>query len=582
MSMPENNLDHASVTADEGEPPPTADGRYRMWMALTEPGQKELEEQRESWQHFPYLPVICVVLRISNETGEAMRAAIRAIACQTYGRWELFLAYHESRAGDLHDTLTEVISLDAELRTRFLDGTLRVTRSVNDAMHLTAAEFVVVLDHAGLLAPNALFEVARLLNETTAPDLVYFDDDELSANGMTRTNPFFKPDWSPDLLLSTNYLSPAVVRRALFKELDGFDARMGEADTWDFILRSVEMTDAVAHIPKVLFHHRTSPRSGASNLQLQCIGNHLRRQGVYLAEARVHCGHVRVIWPVDARSVSIIIPSRDRVDLLSTCLTSILDLTSYPEYEVLVVDNGSEQQATREYYASLSAEHRVRIVDYPGSFNYSTANNLGVRQSSSDLLLFLNNDTEILECDWLEEMARWAGRPRVGAVGAKLLYPGGTIQHAGVIVGTGLASSVFSGAREGEMGPFGSADWYRNYLAVAGACLMMRREVFTEIGGFDERYELAYGDVELCMRAVAHGYRNVYTPFARLRHHESASRGRETPMRDSLRAYELMHRYIEGTDPYFNPNLSVSDPIPQIGPRDENHLMTVRHHLGLQ
>lgn len=561
---------------------------YDRWIAATEPDESELEEQRVASRDFATRPVISVIACFSDKTRESIGATIDSVVRQTYERWELFLATSESRSGELRNILTGSLRQDGRLRSYFLDGALRVTSGVNDAAHLATGEFVVVLDRGGVLAPNALFEAVSHVNVDANVDLIYFDEDEVGADGIGRAKPFFKPDWSPELLLSTNYLSNALIRRSLFRKLDGFDRRMGEAAAWDFMLRCVQTTRAVAHIPKILFHGMArrdgdlSPGSSTAKAQMQSVVTHLQREGVSQAQARVHCGHIRLTWPAGTPRVSIVIPSRDRVDLLSRCLNTLLGLTSYSNYDVLVVDNNSEEAVTRGYYASLAAEPRVRILDFPGSFNYSAANNLGVRHSTGDLLLFLNNDTEILECDWLEEMVRWAQRPGVGAVGAKLLFPDGTIQHAGVVVGMGLADHVFSRAPEAEFGPFGSTYWYRNYLAVTGACVMMRRDVFDAIGGFDERYELVFSDVDLCLRAVAHGYRNVYTPFARLRHHESASRERTNPIWDNLRGYEALHAFVEGADPYYNPNLSRSARIPRVETRDEEYVVKLRRHLGLQ
>jgi GT2 family glycosyltransferase len=251
-------------------------------------------------------------------------------------------------------------------------------------------------------------------------------------------------------------------------------------------------------------------------------------------------------------------------------MTGLLDRTSYRNFEILIVDTGSTERTTRDYYASLTASPQIRIVDHPGPFNFSAANNAGAERATGRMLLFLNNDTEPLEPDWLEEMVRWAERPEIGIVGAKLLYPDGTIQHAGVIVGlNGLAEHIYRYVHEGYTGVFGSVDWYRNYMAVTGACMMMRRDVFDEVGRFDEAYAVAFSDFEICLRAIEHGYRILYTPFARLLHHEGATRGQHTPPRDTRRAIDRVKSLIESGDPYFNPNLSYESPVPTLATRGD-------------
>jgi O-antigen biosynthesis protein len=342
------------------------------------------------------------------------------------------------------------------------------------------------------------------------------------------------------------------------------------------MLRCAEQTAGIHHLPRVLCHRRAE---SAAPPAPRCVAEHLRRRGIAGAEAvRDRAGRVVVSWPPRGAEVSVIIPTKDKVRLLKKCLDSLDRTTDYRRFEIILVDSGSVEAATHDYYKTLAADPRVRIVDYPGGpsggaagrFNYSAANNLGVRHARGELLLFLNNDVEALEAGWLTELVRWAERPEVGAVGARLLFPRGRIQHAGVVIGMGgLAAHVFAGGWDGLVGPFGSPDWYRNYLAVTGACVMMRREVFAEVGGFDEGYELAFSDVEICLRLVEQGYRVLCTPFARLRHHEGGTRRRHTPEADILRAYARMGHIVAGGDPYFNPHLSYRAAIPRLAHRAE-------------
>jgi GT2 family glycosyltransferase len=276
---------------------------------------------------------------------------------------------------------------------------------------------------------------------------------------------------------------------------------------------------------------------------------------------------------VTEERVSIIIPTRDKLALLQRCIESLLALTTYRDFEIILVDTGSVEPRTRAYYETLKShpqlQGRFKLVEYTGPFNYSRANNVGVAQASGSLLLFLNNDTEIIEPDWLEELARWAQRPDIGAVGAKLLYPSGHIQHAGVVIGMGgHAGHIFAGLEAHTATIFGSPDWYRDYLAVTGACLMTRRDVFERIGGFDEQYILVFSDVEYCLRVGAQGYKTVYTPFACLKHHESASRGSHIPVRDIQLGFEHMVAIVDRGDPCYNGNLATDTSVPALATND--------------
>ncbi len=426
---------------------------------------------------------------------------------------------------------------DRRIQATFLDANLGISGNSNQALSMAHGEFVVLLDHDDLLAPNLLYEVVRLLNQDHTADIIYYDEDKVSEDGTNRRDPWFKPGrWSPDLLLSTNYLMHSVIRRTLLLEANGFDSQMDGAQDWDLSLRLTSKPRQIRHIPRVLYHWRQMPGSAARDAnakpwalpaQERCVAAQLERMEV--PGARVvfpSLGRVRVLWPSTGMKVSIIIPTKDKVELLRDCLSSILAQTSYPDYEIILVDTGSTADETRSYYAELAAEPRVRIVEYSGAFNYSLANNLGVQHASGELLLFLNNDTAALDPDWLDELAGWAARPEVGVVGCKLLRPDGTIQHAGIIMGlAGHGSHIFEGEREDHYGLFGSSEWYRDYLAVTGACMAMRREVFEELGGFDPAYQIGYGDIDICLRAGAASYRVVYTPFARVLHHEGATRG---------------------------------------------------------
>ncbi len=548
--------------------PPTAQAGYARWIQEQEPTPAELESQRSQSTALTHQPLISFIIPVFNPAPAVLKDTLASLLAQTYPHWECWLMEGGSTDPAIAEVLREEATRDPRLQVRFLGENRGISGNINEARHLVGGEFVAVVDHDDLVAPNLLWEVALQVNEHPGAEIIYFDEDKVAADGQTRHSPWFKPSaWSPDLLLSTNYLMHGVFRRTLLDEMDWFDPDMSGAQDWDLALRSTRKERAIAHIPRVLYHWRQVPGSAAGDAnakpwafeaQKRSLERHLA--DLNSAGAAVEfpsLGLVRVRWPVGEKTVSIIIPTKDKAELLRACLGTLLTRTGYPRYEIILLDTGSTEPETKRYYNQLEAESRIRVIFISGPFNYHRVNNAGVKQARGELLLFLNNDTEILDPDWLDEMAGWAARPEIGVVGAKLLRPDGTLQHAGIIMGLlGHGSHIFDGGTDGRYTYFGSTEWYRNYLAVTGACLMMRRQVFEELGGFDETYEVGYGDIEICLRAYRKGYRNVYTPFARLLHREGGSRGFDLPANDVLRASLQMFPVVHTGDPFFNPNLS--------------------------
>ncbi len=411
------------------------------------------------------------------------------------------------------------------------------------------------------IEPDLLSSVAECIDEAT--DVVYFDEDCFTGEGAPiYHSPFFKPDWSPELLISVNYLRHALFRRQAL--LDGLTRvrRDDEIGLNDIVFLGCERARKIVHLPGPYYHNRTDrpARSveGISRAALpacnKAIAAHLKREGVQDPEVVItEQGEVHASWRTQEKLVSIIIPTKDKVEYLEKCIQSIQEVNHYANWEVVIVDSDSHEEITRRYYDRLQSNQKIQIIDYHGDFNYSRANNLGAKYARGDFLLFLNNDVEAIEPDWLNEMVQWAERPQVGVVGAKLLYPNRLIQHAGIVLGMeGHGSHIFSGMDERSSGPFGSVEWYRNYLAVTGACMLMRKEVFVSIGGFDETYELVFGDVEICVRAVEQGYRVVYNPFARLIHHEGKTRGRQMISSDIQKAFARFKDQVAAGDRYYN------------------------------
>jgi glycosyltransferase involved in cell wall biosynthesis/GT2 family glycosyltransferase len=450
-----------------------------------------------------------------------------------------------------------------------------------------------------LLAPNMLYEIITLLNQQRELDIIYFDEDIVSKNGKQRNSPWFKPTViSPITLLSKNYLDHCFLRRSYFFELGGYDTSLEGAHEWDLAFRAIENSQHIAHIAKVLYHRRQSenitdadedPLPRTREAQEQCISAHLQRTDPEIRSHRVvHLPNdvIRVHLPVSNEKVSIIIPTKDKKQLLSSCLQSILELTQYPSYEIILVDNGSSDPDTLAYYSELEKEPRVRIIQFTGLFNYSAANNLGATIAEGKYFLLLNNDTQVLTGDWLSELVGWAERPQVAAVGTKLIRPDKTIQHAGIVMGLlGHGSHVFDGCQDYTNSCYGSSEWYRNYMAVTGACMMIPRDVFESMNGFNILYKLGYSDIEFCLRAIEAGYQIIYTPFASLLHHEGGTRGLEQPLSDILRATLQMLPVIQSGDPFFNPNISYLSrkPLPACEPDDirEKHLEHILRHFEL-
>ena len=559
---------------------------YETWMLTFEPDEEARARQLLDAFTANHGTRVTVVLPVCGRPAERVKSSIEAVLNQTYHRWELLLCGGESDRRAITELCEE--AADARVSSAFVAENLPLAELLNRTIALSGGDLILVVSPGDQLAPSCFFEMARA--RTKDVSMLYADEDVLENDGLTRTRPFLKPDWSPDMLLSLNYLGHAAVTRDLFERSGGFAGGAEGALLWDFLLRASERAESVAHIPAVLYHNdQRNLRRGLAGEGLtpeaQCtaVERHLDRLGIAGATADLGgMGTMRVRWPTSEPLVSIIIPTKNHADLLRGCLESLALQTKYQKYEVIIVDNGSTENAVTDLYAELADDPRIHVLPFHEQFNYSGANNLGAEAARGELLLFLNNDVTIIDEGWLKELVRWAQRPGVGAVGAKLLYPDRSVQHAGVILGMGLAGHVFAGAREDVIGPYGTTGWYRDFLALTAACLMLRRDRFEAVGGFDETYQVAYGDVDLCLRLVDHGYRNVYNPFARIIHHESASRGEFTPQADSLRAYELMVRFVEHGDPYFNRNLSRRTNIPSLRDGGQDHFAdTLRSALGI-
>ncbi|HMX27736.1 MAG TPA: glycosyltransferase, partial [Blastocatellia bacterium] len=421
---------------------------YEQWIEDQRPTAAELEQQRQTSAGFAYRPLISILTPLYNTPERVLREAIESVLNQTYDNLELCLADGASQNPEVREIVREYAARDSRIKFKFLSSNLGISGNSNAALSLAGGDFIAIFDHDDLLAPNALFEVVAKLNEAPDCDMVYFDEDKISEDGKQRHSPWFKPGaWSPEGLLNSNFLMHSIFRRSLVEEVGGFNPDTDGAQDWDLAFRCTERSQRLAHVPKVLYHWRQMPTSASHSIdakpwafqsQIRCVGDHLERLGIKGARVEfARVGELRVLLPNTGAKVSIIIPTKDKLEMLKPCVDSILYETDYADYEVLVVDTGSKNPETWKYYESLGGESRVRILQYSERFNFSAVNNYAARFATGELLLFLNNDTQALSRDWLTELAGWAQYPGIGVVGCKLTRPDNTIQHGGVIMGLG-------------------------------------------------------------------------------------------------------------------------------------------------
>ncbi len=543
--------------------PVLSPSEYQSWLEKRRPSEKELAAAREEARAFTYSPLLSIITPVFNTPAVWLTEAVESVLRQVYENFELILVDDGSILAETVGLLSTIAERDPRIVVVRRESTGGISAASNSGLERACGEWIGLLDHDDVLEPDALFEVVKYLQGNPETDLIFSDEDKITEEGLAA--PQFKPDWSPDFLLSYNYLCHfTTIRREIVERAGRFRPEFDGAQDYDLFLRISELTTRIHHLPRILYHWRRSETSTSDNIRRKpqaleagrrAVENHLRRRG--------ERGHVTVDWQTHAywvkrelretRRISIIIATRDRIDLLSRCIASITAKTSYPNYEIIVVDNESKSDEAKEYFSNF--EHR--LLHFHGPFNFSALNNLAVEQTNAPWLLFLNNDVEVIESEWLTVMAEHVQRPEVGAVGARLLYPNDTVQHAGVVLGVGgIAEHAFRHFPADAPGVSRQLQVTRNYSSVTGACLLTRREVFEELGGFDEeRLPVAFNDVDLCLKMRRAGYLIVYTPFAKLYHHESASRRRSVEALETEVMRERWPEYLE-RDPYYNPNLS--------------------------
>lgn len=533
-----------------GIPPNRND--YREWAArydtLSDADRSAMAEECDAW---PERPLVSIVM--SMPEGGRGELAVMSVLAQVYPHWELFLIGHGQP-----DWLERLVSRDRRIRL--------VPDAGAGQMPALSGEWAVLIERSGELAPHALYCAMREAKAHPAADFIYADDDERGADGVRR-NPRFKPDWNPDLFLSTDYTGPMKFFRGNVLPKRDVSAPDAEPDSWILQLEERKKQDGIRHVARVLFHKWPSSGEAPDSTESHraAVVDHLARKGARaeVASADEMPGglHLRYEIPQPAPLVTLIIPTRNGVELLRRCLESIEAKTDYSRYEVIVVDNGSDESATLTYFETLNAKPNYRVLRDDGPFNFSRLNNRAAAVAQGAVLGLLNNDLEVINADWLAEMVGHALRPDIGAVGARLWFPDDTLQHAGVIMTAGVAGHVHKDLPRGEPGYCGRAVVTQNFGAVTAACLVIRRDIYQEVGGLDEDLAVAFNDIDFCMRVGERGYRNLWTPHAQLYHYESASRGYEqTPekMERFLREVAFMRRRWGSAlyyDPAYNLNL---------------------------
>ena len=555
----------SSINSKSPEFPAEKKDPYQLWLKANLPNSEKLGKMSENLDTFRYKPLISIILSGQKASQEFYQEAVESVVNQIYPNWELCC---------IADELPENLAAENRIKLVLKRDTEDIATNLNSALALATGDFVALLNPDDILTPNALYEMVLFLNKHPEADMVYSDEDKLTKEGKL-TQPYFKPDWSPDSFLSRMYAGHlCIYRRKLLEKLNGFRAGYENSYEYDLILRLSEESEKIFHIPKVLYHSRISENGAGIKQKIseetakKALTEALERRGEIGTVSSIpqHPGFYRIRYQIkEKKLVSIIIPTRNLGDILDRCLESIFTQTTYPNYEVIVIDNGSNESETASILEAWKNQQPERFKCYEMNipFNFSKLNNYAVEKAAGDYLLFLNNDTEVKSPDWIEAMVEQAQREKIGAVGGLLLYPDNTIQHAGVVLGMrSVADHSHRGFSPSDAGYNGQIISVNNYSAVTAACLMCRREVFEQIGGFDEELAVAFNDVDLCLKMLHKGYRNVYVPHAVLYHHESKSRGVENTGEKQLRFQQEIQKmkqrwkHLIDEDPCYNPHLT--------------------------
>ena len=549
---------------------------YGLWYRAYIPTEETLETQRK--QKFDYSPLISIAVPAYQTPVEFLRQMIESLIVQTYSNWELCIVNASPDNEEMQKVLAEYSAGDSRVRFCNLKENLGIAENTNRAFAMTKGEFVGLLDHDDLLAPNALYEIVKILQDHPQADALYTDEDKVTTELDEHFQPHLKPDFNLDLLRSNNYICHFfVVQKSIVEKAGGFRKEFDGAQDYDFIFRCTENAGEVLHVPEILYHWRTHKASTADNpaskmyafeAGKRAIEAHLERTGTKGEVSHTQdLGFYRVKYPVQGKPlVSVIIPNKDEKETLQTCLEMLEKNTGYQNFEIIIVENNSTTDEIFRYYKELSGNRKIHLLRWGKEFNYSAINNFAVAHAKGEYLLFLNNDVKSINSDWLEEMLGGCQRPAVGGVGAKLIYPDNTIQHAGCVIGMGgIAGHMFVDMPADRTGYLHKASLLQDMSAVTAACLLMKKEVFEQAGGFTEELAVAFNDVDLCLKVRKNGYLIVYDPYAKLYHMESKTRGAEDS-KEKVRRFQTEIEYmrchwidiLKNGDPCYNKNLSLT------------------------
>lgn len=540
------------------------------------------ERKKEETTVFPKDVTFSILVPLYNTPERFLREMIESVTAQTYGKWELCLA---DGSDDAHDFVGRICQeyrqKDSRIKYQKLAKNEGISGNTNECYKMATGNYIALFDHDDLLHPCVLFAYMQAICEKDA-DYIYCDEATFKGNSINHMITLhFKPDFAPDNLLANNYICHfSVFGRELLESGELFRSQFDGSQDHDMILRLTAKAKHIVHVPRILYYWRSHKGSVASSIDAKtyaidaakgAVADHLTKLGYRnfeIESTRAFATIFRIKYELTSRPlVSIIIPNKDHVDDLSRCVESIINLSTYDNYEIVIVENNSETAEIRTYYEEISRHPRVQVVEYKGDFNYSKINNFGVQYAKGEYLLLLNNDTEVITPDWMEELLMYAMRKDVGVVGAKLYYPDKTIQHAGIVIGLGAhrtAGHTHYRIPEANVGYMGRLCYAQDVTAVTGACMMVSKALYEELGGLDESFTVALNDVDFCLRVREKGFLNIFTPFAELYHYESKSRGSDKKDERALRYQQESDRFrvkwadaLAKGDPYYNPNFSL-------------------------
>ena len=549
---------------------------YQIWINKNEPNEEELEKQKDT--KFEINPKISIIIPMYNTPEKFFKELVDGLIEQTYPNWELCLA---DGSPEKNEKLEKIYKKDERIKYKFIGENKGISGNTNAALELATGDFIALLDHDDLLPKFSLYEIVKCINENPDVEFIYTDEDKFEKLGGKRYDPYFKSDFAPDTLRANNFICHfSIFKKELMNELGGFRSEFDGAQDYDIILRMSEKAKKIIHIPKILYHWRvhalSTAKSGgtakpyAYEAGIKAVQAHIDRIGL---KGEVVSGNTLGTYKVNYEikgnpKVSIIIPNKDYASTLKVCLKSIKKLTTYKNYEIIVVENNSEEQKTFDYYDEIDGKDKIKVVKYPEKgFNYSKIINYGVANSDGEYIIQLNNDTELITPNWIEEMLGFAQREDVGAVGAELFYPDKSIQHAGIIIGIGgVAGHVFRNIPHGMHGYFSKDAMIQNMSAVTAACIMASRKMYETVGNMDEKFEVAFNDVDFCLKIREQGKLIVYNPYVQFIHYESKSRGFEDTLEKQKRFKGEVERFqkkwekiLKNGDPYYNINLRLDN-----------------------